>query len=110
MRIPKEKTPPPESGTYQDWKALLADEGAHQCVYCAITEASFGGIRNFHVEHFRPKSLFQDLVNAFKNLFYACAICNVFKGDDWKEPCGEQHHMGYLDPSVVDYSDILDVH
>ncbi len=111
-RIPKEKSTQPATGTYHDWKPLLAEEGFHQCVYCSISESSFGGIRNFHVEHYKPKgdSRFSHLENVFSNLFYACSICNSFKSDDW--PCDPDSDLNvscYPDPSAVDYSHIFTI-
>jgi hypothetical protein len=109
-RIPKEKSNQPATGTYRDWKPLLAEEGFHQCVYCSISESSFGGIRNFHVEHYKPKgdSRFTHLENIFSNLFYACPICNGFKSDDWPcEPNNDLNIICYPDPSVIDYSHIF---
>ncbi len=101
-RIPKENATQPQTGSYKNWKPQLAEEGFHQCVYCAIPDAAMGGIRNFHVEHYRPKSLFPDLIDTFTNLFYACPICNTFKGKDW--PAEPDHKIQcYPDPSVSDY-------
>jgi hypothetical protein len=104
------KAAPPVGGTYKDWKGQLADEGGHQCVYCTIHEAGFGGYRNFHVEHFRPRRHFPLLTDQYGNLFYACAICNSLKGDDW--PCGSRlgpHIACYPDPSRTSYADVLGV-
>ncbi len=104
-RVPKENCKQPTTGTYSDWKEILAEEGFHQCVYCAIPEPRFGGIRNFHVEHYRPKSLkrFQKLTNDIRNLYFACAICNTFKGDDWPaEPDAQFHSHCFPDPSKTD--------
>jgi hypothetical protein len=109
-RIPKEKSSQPATGTYADWKPLLADEGFHQCVYCSVSESSFGGIRNFHVEHYKPKgiSCFKYLENVFSNLFYACSICNGFKSDDWPaDPDMNLSIACYPNPSEVDYSHIF---
>lgn len=107
-RIPKEKCVQPESGTYHDWKSILAEEASYQCVYCAIHEGSFGGTRNFHVEHYRPKSKFGELENDIMNLFYACAICNTFKGDDWpSEPLQDFSNPSYPDPSETNYNDLF---
>lgn len=93
---------------YSHWKEALAVEGRYQCVYCAIAEASFGGRRNFHVEHFRPKSKFPDLLLDYFNLFYACAICNTFKGNDWpSEPVHDHTVATYPMPSAVDYSSLM---
>ncbi|MBI1765278.1 MAG: hypothetical protein HYR56_28015 [Acidobacteria bacterium] len=109
-RISKENTQQPASGTYNDWKEFLANEGFNQCVYCAIHEAAFGGQRNFHVEHYRPKSKFASLVNDIFNLYYACAICNVFKSDDWpSEPCADHSLIFYPNPSEVDYDTLFDI-
>lgn len=107
--IDKSRTQQP-AGTYRDWKGVLREEGRKQCVYCAIHEANFGGMRNFHVEHYRPKSRFDGLKNNIANLFYSCGICNSFKGSDWpNDPSDEYTVAAYPDPSICDYSEILDV-
>lgn len=111
-RIPKEKSNQPTSGTYKDWKPIIAEEGFHQCVYCSILESSFGGIRNFHVEHYKPKgkACFAHLENTYSNLFFACSICNCFKSNDWPgEPNSELNNISYPNPSVINYADIFDI-
>jgi hypothetical protein len=106
--ITKDPNRQPTSGTYHDWKPLLAQEGFNQCVYCAIHESAMGGIRNFHVEHYRPKSLFSDRENDYFNLFYACPICNTFKSNDWpNEPVSDNSVSSYPNPSEVDYNSLF---
>lgn len=98
----------PTSGTYSDWKPQIAEECYHQCIYCCISEGHWGGMDNFHIEHFRPKSLFADLENNIVNLFYSCPVCNRFKSNDWKnEP--DLNQVSYIDPSVVDYTTIFEL-
>lgn len=112
IRIPKEATLLPTHGkTYSDWKPELAEEGSHQCVYCTISESSFGGIRNFHVEHYKPKGLkqFYHLENDFSNLYYACAICNTFKSDDWADPVDDFSIGCYPDPSKKNYGELFNL-
>jgi uncharacterized protein (TIGR02646 family) len=112
VKIQKDPANQPSSGKYNDWKAQLAEEGQHQCVYCAIREISMGGIRNFHVEHYRPKSKpeFSHLINDYCNLFYACPICNTFKSNDWpNDPVNDHSKPSYPDPSNVDYNILFDV-
>lgn len=112
FKIDKSATEQPKTGDYTKWKPILAEEGRHQCVYCAIHEAQFGGIRNYHVEHYKPKSLpqFASLENDITNLFYACCICNCFKGNDWPADPDEKHSISsYPDPAKTDYSNILDI-
>lgn len=111
-RIPKETTTKPTIGRYSDWKTTLSEEGFHQCVYCTISENSFGGIRNFHVEHYKPKGLpqFAHLENDYANLFFSCSICNSFKSDDWpNEPRDDYSIDCYPDPSKKDYSELFKV-
>lgn len=109
-RIPKENSTQPTTGTYSDWKHELAEEGFHQCVYCALHDATFGE-RNFHVEHYKPKSnyRFKHLEQIFSNLFYACPVCNVFKGDSWPRAPKNDHSMeAYPNPSKCEYSELFD--
>lgn len=109
-KIEKDPKKQPENGTYNDWKPLLAAEGFNQCVYCAIHENSMGGIRNFHVEHYRPKSKFADKENDYCNLFYSCPICNTFKSNDWpNEPVADNSLPSYPNPSDIDYNTLFDV-
>ena len=112
FRIAKESSVQPPNGRYTDWKPMLAEEAKQQCVYCAIHEAQFGGTRNYHVEHYRPKSRleFAHLENDIANLFYSCCICNCFKGNDWpSEPRPDNNTSAYPDPSIVNYADIFTV-
>jgi len=108
-KIEKAPGKKPPTGTYSDWKPLLAEEGFNQCVYCAIPESLLGGIRNFHVEHYRPKSKFSNLENDYSNLFYACPICNTFKSNDWpSEPVEDHSVASYPNPSEVDYNTLFE--
>ncbi len=109
-RKPKSTVRQPAKGCYKDWKEKIAKKCFYQCVYCAIHESSFGGIRNFHIEHYRPKSKFPQLTDNINNLFYACAICNVFKGNDWpNEPCPKHSNFSYPNPSETDYNKLFNV-
>lgn len=100
----------PMSGKYSDWKDQIARDCHHQCVYCAIHESHFGGLDNFHVDHFRPKSRFRNLEHIITNLFLACSICNRFKSDDWPDEPKDDHSVpAYPDPSKHDYNDLFKV-
>ena len=108
--IPKVLASPSQQTTYQGWKAELAAEARHQCVYCSVHESAFGGTRNFHVEHLRPKSRFPHLELVYANLFYACAVCNSFKLDDWpRDDNNDTSNACYPDPSVVDFTSLFRV-
>lgn len=109
-RVQNDKRNQPANGTYKDWKPAIAEDCDNRCVYCAIPDARFGGIRNFHVEHFRPKSKFEELENEIKNLYYACAICNILKRADWPgDVRADLSNAAYPDPADFDYGDLIDV-
>lgn len=98
----------PTRGIWHQWKQAIADHCNGRCVYCAIPESRFGGIRNFHIEHFRPKVRFPKFENNIKNLYLACAICNVLKSDDWPaEPVADHSLASYPDPFLTDYNTLF---
>jgi len=108
FKIDKVSGDPNRHSRYRAWKPDLRLEGRKQCVYCCVREGSFGGYRNFHVEHFRPKSVYIDLTDAYVNLFYACSICNSFKSDAWPgDPNADLSNTAFPDPSQVDYSTFM---
>lgn len=114
VKISKDPNFRPPAGTYKTWKRALSVEGKQQCCYCAIHESRFGGFRNFHVEHYRPKSIFKTLVDDYGNLLYVCAVCNSFKGNSW--PSDENpaiavapNDTGYLSPILFDYNMVIEV-
>lgn len=108
IRIGPPRIAQPTKGRYSDWKPLLAVEGRQQCVYCAISEAQWGGTRNFHVEHYRPKRQFKDLRDTIDNLFYACSVCNGLKSDDWPgDPDPGLEKYAYPNPAEIDLSSVL---
>ena len=73
---------PPVYANYQNYKPYLKNEFSGRCVYCRKAD-SFQDSGSFHVEHYKPKSMFSDLVNVYSNLFYACASCNRLKSSYW---------------------------
>ena len=100
----------PTKGDWHDWKQEIADHCGGHCIYCAISEARFGGVRNFHIEHYRPKKKFPKLENDIRNLYLACAICNVLKCDDWpSDPLADHSVTAYPDPSLADYNQLFDI-
>ncbi len=100
----------PLQGHWQSWKKLIADHCDGCCIYCAIPEGRFGGIRNFHIEHFRPKVKYPQFENDISNLYLACSICNVLKCDDWPaDPMPDHSAPGYPDPTMTDYNSLFSV-
>ncbi|WP_395375109.1 HNH endonuclease [Marinicella sp. W31] len=111
--IDKAKSNVPSSvPSYRDYKLSLRKEADAKCVYCATHENSLGGSDSFHVEHYKPKSnpRFTRLEKDYYNLFYACAICNRFKSNDWpNDPASDLSIASYPDPNATNYNDIFEV-
>jgi len=84
---------PPKQKTYQAYKPYLRKDFRTRCAYCLIHEAHFGGLRNYHIDHFRPKKRFPELILTYTNLYYACGLCNTYKGETWPSP--EQLQAGF---------------
>ena len=101
MRFQRVESPPRQK-RYQDYKPFLRKDFRTRCAYCLIHEAHFGGLRNYHVDHFRPKRRFPRLVLTYTNLYYACGLCNTFKGETWPSPSQQKAGFGFGDPCEED--------
>jgi uncharacterized protein (TIGR02646 family) len=102
------RQPYPHFTNYRRYKSHLRKDFLYCCAYCAIHENEWGGPRHFHVEHFRPKSLFPQLATKYENLLYACEVCNCYKGNDWPSDAPLTDGVGYLDPCQHDYDGHFD--
>src|SRR5262249_34904582 len=91
--------------SYQQYKRYLREDFLYACVYCTVHENEFGGHRHFHVDHYRPKTLFPELLTVYSNLIYSCGVCNSFKLDDWPSDDPLTHGRGYIDPCEHDYQE-----
>lgn len=87
-------------------KAHLAKDFQNRCAYCDDADSYSGGERNYHLEHFAPKSLFPQLKNTYDNLLYSCPFCNISKSDKWPSNnfnVSVVGNEGFLDPCENDY-------
>jgi hypothetical protein len=98
MARPSRRSDVPRHNSYQRYKPYLREDFTYACAYCGVHENEGGGPRFFTVEHYRPKSRFPKLRNEYRNLLYACAVCNGYKGDDWPSDDPVADGRGYLDP------------
>lgn len=90
----------PVRTTYKPYKSQLRIDFHNSCGYCGGDDFWLGGKRGFHIDHFKPKSLFADLEAEYSNLVYSCPFCNIAKSNDWNE-------QGYIDPCVDDFDNHL---
>lgn len=73
---------PPAFSSYRNFKPFLEREFGYKCVYCRAPDTRLNHVV-FHIDHYRPKGRFPDLINEYSNLFYSCSSCNVRKGQYW---------------------------
>lgn len=92
---------------YRNYKEYLRTDFSKRCGYCDDLDYYNGGMRGYHIDHFKPKSKFKDLENIYSNLIYSCPYCNLSKHDDWpagKSTTNIKNNKGYIDPCDSSYS------
>lgn len=97
---------------YQSYKPHLRREFRRKCVYCRVSDG-LKGYEGFGVEHYLPKSRFSALAATWPNLFYACNVCNAWKGESVStperflpNPCAHSmaDHLQYRDADIETYT------
>lgn len=81
---------------YRSYKPYLVDDFDRKCGYTNCPDYWFGGKRTFHIDHFKPKSIYPKLELEYSNLVYCCSYVNILKSDD---------DGNYIDPCDVDFND-----
>jgi HNH endonuclease len=116
LRFPsqrQERSPDPGPfGEPRSYKPHLQREFHRKCVYCRISDG-LKGYEGFGVDHYLPKSRFPGLSTAWSNLFYACNVCNTWKGESVStperflpNPCAHEmaDHLQYQGADVEAYT------
>lgn len=100
---------------YRSYKPFLAQDFFHKCGYTDCSDFWFGGINNFHIDHFIPWKKYPrnpSLKTNYQNLVYCCSYVNILKSDDignYIDPCNEDYNnhfernkFGTIIPITVD--------
>jgi hypothetical protein len=109
----QERSPDPGPfDEHRSYKPHLQREFRRKCVYCRISDG-LKGYESFGVDHYLPKSRFPALRASWSNLFYACNVCNTWKGESVStperflpNPCTHQmaDHLQYRGADVESYT------
>ena len=67
---------------YESYRPWLRDEFSFRCVYCLRREQWGRVTGEFAIDHFLPSAHHPGRAGEYDNLLYACASCNLAKGDD----------------------------
>ena len=94
----RRSTPPRFKGPrLRHYRAAVREDFRRTCAYCVLSELWAGGVENFELEHFRPKSLFPHLSSNFYNLYWSCHACNKLKRTLWPTPEMLHAGIGFVD-------------
>lgn len=102
----KEKDFNVKSISRKELKQKLREDFNYKCAYCYDHDAYNGGPNNFHIEHFAPKSKFNEHEFSFNNLLYSCPYCNRAKSNKWISQSADISHdglKGFVNPCTDDY-------
>jgi hypothetical protein len=77
---------------YRDYKPFLRADFNKRCGYTDAPDYWFGGVTNFHIDHFLPHSIpaYLHLKTEYGNLIYTCSHINIAKSNDeglFLDPC-----------------------
>ena len=99
--------------TVSDYKEAFEDLRAdfdNKCGYCDTSDR-YLTIDYFEIDHFKPKSKFEDLKHEYSNLVYSCKNCNMFKSSYWASDSPdifetELGNEGMVDPCSQRYTNL----
>lgn len=95
---------------YTRYRDEISEDSQYRCVYCDCHIDDVGGLDMMQLDHFKPKSIFPDLMNDPNNLVLSCSRCNLLKHDDWIEPSELNDQVGYFDPFSCNRKDYYSIH
>lgn len=94
---------------YKSYKPRLRVEFLYRCAYCETREPEIGGSESYHIDHYKPKKQFPNLINAYENLIYSCRDCNIYKGDYWPSLVQEILGKVILNPRIDNSDEHIDM-
>lgn len=89
---------------YRLFRLYIREDFQECCAYCFLHERFAGGERNFELDHFRPRSLFEHLAHEYNNIYYACHICNLTKHDSWPSDALQAKGYRFVDACAENFS------
>lgn len=90
-----------EYKNYRDYKQPLANDFSNRCGYTNCPDLWFGGMDNFHIDHFIPWKKYPNTPNLkidYSNLVYSCSYVNISKSNDegqYLDPCNEDYNKHF---------------
>lgn len=89
---------------YPEYREELEEDFFGLCGYCGKNEYYFYEL--FHIDHFAPKSKFDNRKDDYSNLVLACPQCNRHKSNKWATDdayTSIKDNEGFVDPATEEY-------
>jgi uncharacterized protein (TIGR02646 family) len=98
---------------YSDYKGVLMKDFNGNCGYCNDNHSYTGGWRGMQIDHFAPRTPFNELEHDYDNLVYSCFYCNNAKSNDWVTDVAENSisddgNSGYIHPREKEYANLFE--
>ncbi len=77
---------------YKQTREVLCSDTGRRCAYC---DGPIGTESRETIDHFRPKGRFPTLAYAWDNLFAACDVCQINKGEKFDQALLKTDEPGY---------------
>lgn len=87
----------------EDTKTALENFYNHKCCYCEQR------IESYHVEHYRPKSLYWWLAYSWDNLLFICPACNTAKLDKFEISNSKANYLPTDLPNIHSLRDVYNL-
>ena len=93
------------------YKSFLKNDFKGHCAYCNLNDEWIAPMP-FEVEHYIPKSVCKssnrdDLETDYRNLMYACPMCNRLKGNKFEGDLSDITNLSFYNPVEIDYNTIF---
>lgn len=89
---------------YPEYREELEEDFCGLCGYCGKNQYYF--YERFQIDHFAPKSLFEERENDYNNLVLSCPQCNRHKSNKWVTKTSNvpiEGNEGFVDPATKQF-------
>lgn len=93
------RVPAPSENKYQKYRPYIREDFSECCAYCLMHERFANGENSFELDHFKPKSKFDNLKKEYTNIYYSCHVCNSpgSKSNHWPSEALESKGYRFVD-------------
>ena len=94
---------------YRDARKELAEDFNDICGYCGKSSKYFK--EHYHIDHFVPRRIAEEMKNQYSNLVWSCPKCNLSKSGKWpteNKNLPYDNEKGFIDPVSEEFDQHLE--